>query len=680
VKLINFTVVKLTIFLIVGIIVGYFFPISLIASYVYTGGTLLLLLVFYLRARTQFKQHIGFGILTYMTFVGVGILILNLKHPKYSKYHYTHYCNSSLDTVYNIAFRIQDILKSNSNYNTYTVQLLSLNSHKVNGKVLLKLRKDSSSTLCPVDHVYLIKTQLLPIQAPLNPGAFNYKNYLERRYIYHKINSEAQLLYPIASHTTTHHGWAYQLRNHIQSKLQTLEFSPDNFAIINALFLGQRQYISQTLHYNYTNAGVIHILALSGLHIGIILWFLNVLLKPIEYYKRGKTLKLLLIVMVLWGFAFCTGLSVSVTRSVTMFSIVALGMHLKRPTNIYNTLTVSIFILLLYNPLFLMDAGFQLSYLAVFAIVSIAPILYNLWQPRYWIVDKYWRILTVTIAAQIGVLPISLYYFHQFTALSFVSNLVILPVLGLIIGYGILIIILSVANLFPYKLALLYNSILNKMNAFISWTAQHDEFILKHIPFNLSYLLLVYVFIIAVFKYCITSRYVYLKLSLYTVIALSLAFCFTIYHTPKQQFVVFHKQRSSILVHTHNAKTTVYSHLDTTALKHSKLLKDFKIYNHDYGNFEKDTIKSVYILGVKKLLIIDHLGIYKLKRFKPDYIMLRQSPKINLERLIALHRPLQIIADGSNYRSSVKSWQQTCTKLQVPFHYTGEKGAFQLRY
>jgi competence protein ComEC len=125
-------------------------------------------------------------------------------------------------------------------------------------------------------------------------------------------------------------------------------------------------------------------------------------------------LKLCIIWFALWGFAVLAGLSPSVVRSVTMFSFVALGMHLKRQTNIFHTLLVSMLLILLFEPSFLFDIGFQLSYLALFFILWLQPIFLKWYKPDNQIVEYFWQLLTVSFAAQIGTLPLSLYYFHQF--------------------------------------------------------------------------------------------------------------------------------------------------------------------------------------------------------------------------------------------------------------------------
>ena len=195
---------------------------------------------------------------------------------------------------------------------------------------------------------------------------------------------------------------------------------------------------------------------------------------------------ILIIVLLLWCFAIIAGLSPSVTRAVTMFSTISIAMHLKRPTNIYNTLVISAFVILLFKPTFLFEVGFQMSYLAVLGIVSVQPIIYKLWKPKLWAVDKIWQIFSVTLAAQAGVVPISLFYFHQFPGLFFISNLVVIPFLGAILIGGILVIITSLLNILPQVLANIYGMIISWMNDFVSWVSLQEEFLFKEISISFS--------------------------------------------------------------------------------------------------------------------------------------------------------------------------------------------------
>ena len=266
------------------------------------------------------------------------------------------------------------------------------------------------------------------------------------------------------------------LEKKITSSLAPYNFKADELAIINALLLGQRQDISDEIYNSYTGAGAIHILAISGLHVGIILLMLNFIAKPLDYFKIGRIIKPFILIVLLWGFAVIAGLSASVVRAVTMFSFLTFALVSKRSKDTYNLLFTSIFFLLLVKPTFLFDVGFQLSYAAVFGIIWGQPTIYNWWKIKRKIPDKIWQLFTVTVSAQFGILPLSLFYFHKFPSLLVLSNLVIIPFLGYILGFGIFIIILSLLNLSVPFLAKTYGFVIGLMNDFVKWISKQEDF------------------------------------------------------------------------------------------------------------------------------------------------------------------------------------------------------------
>lgn len=609
----------------------------------------------------------------------VGILITNLHSEKNNHYHYTHQLTQEKDSLKTIMFSIREVLKSGEYYDKYIINIFEVDNIKVSGKSLLNIQKDSIQSALKVDDIYITKTNFKDLIHPLNPNQFNYKTYLEKKYIYHQIFSTKQTLFNVNSSYKTLFGIADNIRNHINKKLKTYHFKLDELAIINALLLGQRQDISEEIYTSYTNAGAVHILAISGLHIGIILLLLQFFFKPLDRFKHGLIIKSILIVAILWVFAIIAGLSASVTRAVTMFSIVAIAMNLKRPTNIYNTLAISMFVILLFKPMFLFDVGFQLSYMAVFAIVAIDPLLYKLWRPEFKIVNFYWHTLTVTVSAQFGIIPISLYYFHQFPGLFFLSNLVIIPLLGIILGYGIFLILLAILNLLPQFIATIYGNIISLMNLFVGWISKQESFSFKDISFNILYVLASYIFIIALVRLFVKQRYFDLKLFLTAILICQSSVIITAFKKPQNEFLIFHKSRYSLLGNTSNNKITTASDFDSLTISKNKIITDYTVGNHikTTGN---NLLQSVYLLNNKKLLVIDSLGVYNIKTMQPDYVLLRQSPKINLNRLIDSIRPKYIIADGSNYKSYIEHWEIICQKRKLPFHQTSKKGAFIIKY
>ena len=484
-RLLNFTLIKLTFCLISGILIGFLFDISLNTILVLTSVILVALFSSFLIAKKQFIKTIWFGVFTFLLMILLGVLTTHFHNQKNFSNHYSKSLSKEKNALKTITFRIQEVLKPGKYYNKYVIDILEIDGIPSKGKSLLNIEKDSTKTTLKVDAVFITKTDFKDLIHPLNPHQFDYKKYLEKKYIYHQLFISNETLLKVSSNTHTIFGIANNLRDYINSKLEPYHFKPDELAIINALLLGQRQDISPDVYSSYTNAGAIHILAVSGLHVGIILLILTFVLKPLERFKYGRLIKTIILVLFLWSFTLIAGLSASVTRAVTMFSIVAIAINLKRPTNIYNTLAISVFIILLFKPLFLFDVGFQLSYLAVFAIVAIDPYLYNLWRPKNWVIDKYWHTLTITISAQFGIIPISLYYFHQFPGLFFISNLVIIPLLGIILGFGILVILLAVINILPQFMASIFGYVISVMNNFVGWVSKQESFLFKDIPFNL---------------------------------------------------------------------------------------------------------------------------------------------------------------------------------------------------
>jgi len=670
-KILNFTVIKLSACLCIGIVLAYYIAIPVLWSLYSSLILFLLLTVFLFLSRKQFIQTIWFGVLVCFTTISIGIVSTNIHNQKLAKNHYIHLKH----TPRQITFRVKEILKPGNYNDKYVVDILQVDTESVIGKALLNIQKDSLQRKLEVDAIILTTEGFQEISHTLNPDQFDYKNYLQKQYIYHQIYATNDKLFRVSDTKHTLIGYASLLRNTINKKLKKYDFKTDELSIINALILGQRQNISKSVYTNYVNAGAIHILAVSGLHVGILLLLLNTLFKPLEKIPNGKIVKMIIILILLWCYAILAGASASIIRAATMFSIVAVGMHLKRPSNIYNTLAISIFFILLFKPLFLFDVGFQLSYLAVLAIVSMQPILYKFWKPRFWLSDKLWQITTVTIAAQFGVLPISLFYFHQFPGLFWLSNIVVIPLIGIILGSGILVILLALLNALPLFLATGFGSIIRFMNTFFEWIASKEQFLFQGISFPIVYVLTSYFIITALVRLHVKRNYKSLVFLCLAILSFQIAILYTRHENSTDAFIVFHKSRSTVIGLKRNRMLQVFHNLDSITA--NKTIPTFAVANFT-ETITEDTLQDLFFFRNNKILVVDSLGIYNIKSIKADYVLLRNSPKINLERLIDSIQPKSIIADGSNYKTYVSRWENTCKKRKLPFHQTGKKGAFIL--
>jgi len=211
------------------------------------------------------------------------------------------------------------------------------------------------------------------------------------------------------------------------------EGEPETLALLKAVCLGDRTGLSADLRQSYSMAGGMHVLAVSGLHVGLIWWVLNRLLSFMVLSGKGEILRVVLITFILWTFAYVTGFSSSVSRSVCMFTFYSLSRIINHRGHPVNAILVSMFLLILIHPGRLLDVGFQLSYAAVLSIVTINPLLLALWRPGNSLVRWIWEATGISLAAQIGTLPLVILYFHQLPVYALLTNLVAVPLLSCII-------------------------------------------------------------------------------------------------------------------------------------------------------------------------------------------------------------------------------------------------------
>lgn len=678
-KLLNFAILKLTLCLVFGIIIGYHFDIALNRSLL---SAIILLFAFGIAnvlIRRHYSPYKWMGALIIVTAINIGVLTVTIHRELNFKNHYSRLQTVNIDSTYNVSLRIREVLKPGFYKDKYVIDILKINTTSVSGRALLNVEIDSTITQFKVDDILIASTNFKAMTPGLNPHQFDYQSYLQKKYIYHQLSVTNDELLKIQSKYHTLFGYASWLREGIIHNLSTYSFKADELDIIKALLLGQRRDISKDIYSSYTKAGAVHILAVSGLHVGIILLLLNALFNPLIYMKHGRTIKITAVVILLWGFAIVAGLSASVVRAVTMFSVVAIAMNLRRPTNIYNTLAISMFLLLLLKPMFLFDVGFQLSYLAVFAIVIIQPMLYGIWQPKLKVLDFFWKILSVTIAAQAGILPVSLYYFHQFPGLFFISNLVIIPALGFILGFGMVVIILSSLHILPSVLADLYGGLISLMNTFVRWISDQESFLFIDISFGFAQVIISYLLITLIIISLKRQTHKSVIVVLIAILGIQGFFIYKKSQSSSNTFIVFHKSRYTIIGMQYNKNLTLHHNLNDSILNNDKVITNYKVGAH-IVDMSTDSILSLYQCNYKNILVIDSLGVYNVKRFRPHIVLLRNSPKLNLERLIDSLHPELIISDGSNYKSYQERWSRTCKAKKIPFHQTGKKGAYMYSF
>lgn len=672
-SLINITAFKITLFFLLGILCSHYFNFELIVLQKLAAFILVLLLVAWFRSRKIIFQDGVFAFLSFSTLFIFGALVYQLHQPINHATHYTQNEFNKEKALFQLKIKSQ--LKPDLYNEKFVVAVRSINGTAISGDLLLLISKDSIVSEIEVDEQVFISSEIQDLPSIKNPYQFDYANYLNQLGIYHQLRIRKEDILLKKKGETTLKGIAFSIRKEINNRLSESGFNGNPLALINALLLGQRQELSQEVYSDFAAAGAVHILAVSGLHVGIIMLILQFVFKPLELLHRGRTIKICCVVICLWIFAVIAGLSPSVLRAVTMFSFLAYAMESKRETSTFNTLLASAFLLLTLNPNLIFHIGFQMSYLAVFAIIWINPMLQKHYRPKTIFDKKLWQIFTVTCAAQLGVSVLSIYYFNHFPGLFFVTNLVVLPFLGLILGLGIVVIFMASLQILPSFFTVGYSALLEALVYFIKWAASQEAFYFNELSFSKVQVILLYVLIattVLVFQKFTVKRLLYLFT---TIISLQLFLILEKKKAAHQELVIFHKSRNSIIGTKDGSHLILFSNLKKKQIETENLIKNYKT-KLKIKKVTVDTIRNSFLFKQKKIIVIDSLSVYPSKIESVEMVVLRNSPQIHLERMIDSLNPKRIIADGSNYYSYVNRWRETSKKRKLPFHHTGKKGAF----
>lgn len=674
-RILKYIPLQLLIFQITGILMGYYLNIPLNIFLPFYIGAFIILIIIYYTYRLKPVKDLMFTAVALILFTGVGIASVLFRSPQHIKGYYSRFLKQD-DTRLHLV--VTDILKPNDYYLNLNARVASVNAHPSKGRIRVSILKDSGyNEKIAVGSELLALATVETIDKPLNPDQFDFGKYLEKQGIYYQLTLNSHNFEFLSAHENSIKRVAYHIRERMVTALSQNGFKDQELAVVQALLLGQRQDISKETVENYQKAGAVHILALSGLHIGILLLMFNFFLKPLEKLKYGKILKLVLVVIFLWLFAILAGMSSSIVRAVTMFTAVAVGLATGKTTSTYQSLIMSMFFLLLINPFYIFDVGFQLSYLAVFFIVWLQPVFMKLWYPQWRFTRYFWQLFTVSIAAQLGTLPLSLYYFHQFPGLFFISNLIIIPFLGVILFSGILILLLALAGSLPPVFAQGYEFMIETLNKIVALIAGHEDFIFRNIAFSGLALILSYNLIVWFFKWIELKKVAYLKITLISMAFLQGYLLFSEYRSHQANgFIIFNKTGESILAIRKGQKLDIDHSIATDRIEKESFLKGYIDANNVHIDSVRKPVKNYYQVNKEQLLVVDSLGIYDIPGFQPDMVLLTQSPVINLERLISRVKPSLIIADASNYKNRVAIWRKTCEKYNIQFYYTVKEGAF----
>ncbi|HKK09432.1 MAG TPA: ComEC/Rec2 family competence protein [Bacteroidales bacterium] len=531
-----------------------------------------------------------------------------------------------------------------------------------------------------------------------NPGAFDYAGYLEQMQIYHRVYLTEDAFQILPGKENSLYAVSDRWQQKLTRVLKRQPMEQANFALVSALVLGHDNFLSDDIRKWYSNAGAMHILCVSGLHVGIIYMVMIFLLRAWpEKGRREKTIKAIIVILSIWAYAFITGLEPAVMRASVMFSMVAVGKMLQRKSRIYNTLAASAFIMLLINPDMLSWVGFQMSYLAVFGIVWLQPYISNWWSPRNKFAKYFWDLIAVSLAAQIILFPLLIYYFHKISIVFFITNIFAIPMATVVIYLTLLLFAISwwawLENVLALMLDMWTGWLNNLMRIVSSWPIAYFDDIWVSF-WNVIVIYTVLVFSISALiknkKYIVPSAIgslvvVFLILSAHKY-QKSTNNRFILYHVNNSFAMDFMKGHSSVFV------------ADSLLLTDKEKL-GFQVENSWKSSFVKPLLVSLdelhdsdngYFSCREQFCLFNGDIFYVLnkmpkvdssKKVQIDYLVLKGKPWINPGEIVSIFKiRKKVLISGSTPFWLADKWKKAFEKLDVVCYSTHDSGAFIIDY
>lgn len=599
-----------------------------------------------------------------------------LYNAKNNSNHYSHYITSESQSFF---ATINDIPVISEKFIKLSVQINSIEANKkwhyAEGNTIIYVKNDS--VLKPIlGSNILVNSQFSFVNEPKNPNEFDYKTFLQNRNVFHTVYVKPESLQVISetnnSFSITQLGT--KIKAHLVSVLRNSGLSQEAFSICSALLVGYDDEIESGVMQSFSHSGTLHILSVSGMHTGVLYAVLIFIFSIFDKHDRFKKTKFFFVMTFLILFVFITGLSPSVLRAALMLSLILCGKTFYKQGNSYNTLLLSAFLLLLFNPYLIKDVGFLLSYFAVFGIMYFYPILNKLYTFENKILQWLWTSVLISVAATLFTLPISLYFFHQFPIWFVFSNLIIIPI-SMLVMLGAFLVVLFYKIVFVNQI-LVY--IVNASTAVMLWFAKLTDSptygFIDFVSFSKADLVFM-TLIIFLGLIVITSKHYkhVVALCLTIIIWLSVSIYSKFEQQDEKELVVFYVKQKSVFAM--RVGQNLYANFnDITEKEFQRYVKPYLL-----------TITNLKVVHTKcNVLKLASTSIFNVNQTTPfipqlntNYIVISNDTPLELTTNYKT-KPV-IIADCSNSYKFVKKLKKQCALFDLRFYAIKESGALQIK-
>ena len=579
-----------------GVILGKYFSFEpLVLTFVLLSFTGLLIVI---NRKFSFRLNSVFGNGVHVVFTGIGIVLYSLYNEK-----------PLFSTGEKFYAEVLEIIQEKPNSFQSVLRLTAVSDRdsvfETDEKVMVYFEKSENAQQLRPGETIVFQQNPQRVQNNKNPYEFDYAGYLALKKIYRQVYlSENNWEKTSAKARFSFLILAEKARWRLLDIYRNQNLNDNEFQLLSALTLGYKRGLDSEFKWIFTSTGTVHVLAVSGLHVGIVFIVLTLMFGFLRKQKNGRTFFVLLITLALWSYAFIAGLSPSVQRAATMFTFVVVGENIKRRPNIYNSLAASAFLLLLINPNNLFEAGFQLSYSAVFGIVFLQPRLEKIVQFNNKILKYGWILLTVSVAAQITTFPITAYYFNQFPSYFWLSNLLLVPAVTLLIYLGLILLAFHWVPVVSAIVVFTVHCIVKIVIHFLSWI-EKLPFSFTEFTLSVAGLLFLLAALLSVLLFIQTHRKSYFKGVLLSLLFMAgVSFIIETANIFREEIIVYN-QSDQVVVHLIHGKRNY-------------VISEEKISESDFG---QNTIAST----VRKLKLGEPVFLESRQNYHDEFICLKNG-------------------------------------------------------
>lgn len=681
--------IRLLIPLMLGIMLQWYSPLSVKSIATIAGVTVLFFLVVQLfRGYFLYLHKWAYGIALMTLFLLFGAAITHTSNITHRQNWFGHLYNDSTVVV---AVLSEPLIEKNRSYkaNATVYALMRNNSMaKTRGSIIIYFEKDSNF-LSRIDYgsTIVFKKKLQAIKNTGNPGAFDYRRYCLFQGITHQVFlAENEFTISTKRSRVAYTSWLQQSRKGLLKVLKEYIPGKREAGVAEALLIGYRDDLDRDLMQSYANTGVIHVIAISGMHLAMIYGLLIGLLKPLQRNAGAKWVRGAVILLMLWLFTLLSGAGPSILRSAVMFSFIVVGQSMRRKISVYHTLSASAFFLLCRNPFFLWDAGFQLSYAAVLSIIVFLRPVTRWFFFKYALASHIWKLIAVTLAAQVLTTPLSIYHFHQVPNLFLLSNLVIVPLSGIILYGEILLCLLSWFPVVASPCGKMLSGGLRMMNDFIAFINDMPFAVTSNISISAFQTCLLYGFVITVAIWLMKEKRQMLPYALMFLVTFALCRVPDLGHKQMQhKLIVYNIPRYSAVdfISGRNCYFAGDKALTTDPfLYHFHLAPARLLFRTQAADSLKclKAVSSFFYFNNKRILLLDTAPALQAvaRPIDVDIIILSRNANVRISRLQQLFRCRQYVFDASSPAWKIRQWKNDCDSLHLRRHSVQEDGAFVL--